>query len=374
VIKSAPSGGAAPTLGVGNGISNYSAQNSRKLLAARARVASNSGLARLAFLGDSNFAGAWSTGNALLANAKSGAPSARIASTLIASNGITAIDDSWFGDAHLTTQAGYNAYNTKVVMGGSWNPSGGNRPGGAGMLANTNASNLAFTPTSAFDTIDIYTIASTAGGSFTVNVDGGATLATLSTAGTNGVYTKQTVTGVTLGVHTINCTTTSTSNTWIAGIAVHKSAAAVLEMYNMGINSATAATYNVANIAADLAVIAPHCTFINLTTNDINTVPTSIPVFTTNSQALITAALATGDCIIMVGVPANATNWGNGVNLTYISAIYALAAANNIPLLDFQARWTSYAITNANMPYGDTLHPGPAGYADMALPMAAFLQ
>jgi lysophospholipase L1-like esterase len=356
----------------GTGISNFNAQNTRKLLAARARVVSNSGLARVAYIGDSNTAGAWSTGNGLASNAISGSPPVRIAKTVTGNDGLTAISDSWFGAAGLVTQANYNAYNSKVVAAGSWNPNNFfTLPGGFAMLANT-VSNFAFTPTSAFDTIDIYTMNVAAGGSFTVNVDGGATLATITTVAAN-VYTKNTV-ACTLGTHTINCATTSTSSTWLCGMAVHNSTAAALEMYNMGISGITAATYNVAGMAAALATIAPHVTLINITTNDINTTPTSIAAYTANIQALITAALATGDCILMIAIPASGANWNNGVNLTYQAAVYALAASNNIPILDLTQRWVSYAVTNPIMPYGDILHPGPAGYADIAAAMTIFFQ
>ncbi len=76
----------------------------------------------------------------------------------------------------------------------------------------------------------------------------------------------------------------------------------------------------------------------------------------------------------MVAIPANAPNWLNGVNLTYQNAIYALSTSNNIALLDLTQRWTSYAVWNPIMPYGDILHPGAAGYADIALAMTELFQ
>jgi hypothetical protein len=362
-----------PTLGLGDGISNLTAQNTQKLRAATARIRANKGTMKVAMVADSCFAGFDGAG------VNSGYPGGRAFSVPVqlaaqlTSKGLPAQADNVFGNNNVGNAAAYTAYYPAVVT-TNWSPTVVTSIptlGAFGWQAGTLGANVAFTPVSAFDTIDIYTMNAPGNASFTVNVDGGATLATVSTASVAG-YIKTTVTGVTLGTHTINLTTTSASACFLGGISVRASGTARVEVYNMGFDAVTAAIYatNVGpyNISQSLPVVAPDLTIIQLTINDIAT-NSGVATYTKALQTLITAALTTGDCVIAIGNPCGTANWSNGVSLGYQNAVYSLAATNNLPVIDITTRWISYAAANAVMPYYDTtffLHPGAVGYADIA--------
>lgn len=361
--------------GLNNGFFNFTTQNTQRLRAAIARVRSNRGSAtmKVAMVADSCFAGYDGVG------VNSGYPGGRAYSVpvqlaaILSAKGLAAQADNMFGNNNVGNAAAYTAYYPAAVL-TNWPPTvltSVPSLGAFSFQSTTLGANIAFTPVTAFDTIDVYFLQAAGNGSFTVNVDGGATLATIATAG-GSAYVKQTISGVTHGTHTINLTTTSATTTFVNAVCVRDSTIPRVEIYNMGFDAVTAAIYATTvgswNLRVALPVVAPDLTIIQLTINDIN-LNTGVSTYTAATQALISAALVSGDCVIAVGNPCGPANWNNGINVGYQNALYALALANNIPLIDITARWISYAAANAVMPYFDTsflLHPGGVGYADIA--------
>jgi lysophospholipase L1-like esterase len=394
-VKWIPVGPFADAAGGGNnGLFNYSAQNTAHLRAAVARVLAGTGTAKVALVGDSTTMGAYASG-VIHAGNKPIAYPAQLAK-ILAAKGIPATNDSWFGTGNVTpaTAAGYTAYNAAVTF-----PVAGFAPGsipGLGafaMASTTNGATLAFAPTIAFDTIDIYFLGGVPAGTFNVNVDGGASLQLVTPGGTHTVQVV-TITGVALATHTINIVTASASPTFIAGMAVRASATKRVEVYNMGWSSVEVLNPGNASISyalptdgthqyvyfVALPVVAPDLTIINLTINDIDNQPSSVAVYQAALQTMVAQALVSGDCVLMVGNPGNKANWTTSpaVAASYQAAVYAVAIANGIPVIDLTQRWTSYAVTNPVMPYGDAgataLHPSQVGYADIARAVAGIFQ
>src|SRR6266702_7636152 len=361
-----------------SGISNLTPQNTGHVRAAVARVLAGTGICKVACIGDSIALGAFANGVVYAGNKPLGYP-AQLAKILTA-RGLPATNDSWFGSGNVApaTAAGYTAYNAAVTF-----PVAGFAPGaiaGLGafaMASTTNGATLAFTPTIAFDTIDIYYLGGT-GGAFNVNVDGGATLQTITPSGTHLPFVA-TITGVALATHTINIVTNSATGVFIAGMAVRASATPRVEVYNCGWSAALVSTYAQPtnstfqyNYFVALPAMAPDLTVINLTVNDIDQQPTTVVAYQTALQSMIAQALVSGDCALMVGNPGNKASWTTnpGVAAAYQAAGANPAAAAGIPLIDITQRWPSYAVTNPVMPYGDpgvtALHPGQSGHADIA--------
>jgi hypothetical protein len=377
------SSGSTSSGGAANGLSGYTAQNTLNLRAALARVRAGTGICKVACIGDSTTMGAFSNGVVFAGNKPLAFPFQL--AKLLTAKGTPATNDSWFGSGNVApaTAAGYTAYNAQVTY-----PVAGFAPGaipGLGAFAQastTSGATLAFTPTMAFDTIDIYFLGGIPAGTFNVNVDGGASLQLVTPSGTHTVQVV-TITGVALATHTINIVTTSTNGVFIAGMAVRASATPRVEVYNMGWSAALVSTYaqptdgtHQYNYFIALPVVAPNLTLIHLTINDIDQAPTTVAVYQAALQTMITQALVSGDCVIMVGNPGNKASWVTtpSIAAAYQQAIYALGAANNIPVLDITQRWTSYAVTNPSMPYGDAgataLHPSTTGNMDVATAIA----
>lgn len=331
---------------------------------------------KVAMVGDSTFAGYTTS----FTGGKAVSPPTALGQILNA-KGIPAQSDSWFGDGRVGgTLALQNAYNPQFV-GTTFANNGINTLGGWVWQSATIGANIAFTPASIFDTIDIYSLATTTGGAFTVNVDGGATLATISSVAGSQTYIKSTITCA-RATHVINVTVSAAANVFIMAMAVRDSTVPRVEVYNMGSSGYTAAAYVAAtagpagSVLTSLPIVAPDVTIIDLTINDINLLNESPALYTTNIQSLITAGLLTGDVILMNGPPGGTPNFTNGLASPYVAALYALALSNNIPLIDLQTRWISYAAMQLVMPYTDAataqLHPGPVGYNDMGAAMSLF--
>lgn len=395
-----PSISSLPGVIAGSGLYNVTTQNTSHLRAAIARVRAGTGTGKVAFIGDSTTVGDFAssavnifTGDKVLAFPNQLAK-------LLTARGLPAHNDSFFGGQNVNAPSGifptdYTAFNPAVVFtGSSWTISGFYSLGANTFQSGTTAERLAFTPTSIFDTIEVYYATNSFGGSILVNVDGGATLSTINTNGATGVA-KTTITGVARATHTINLVSSLTGGQFIfpIGVTVRDSTAgnARLELYNMGFSgsfvnwaSTPTSSYGASLAAAPygyfaaLPVLAPDVTFINLTINDIANQVSTPSSYGASLGAMVTAALAVGDCVLMVGNPVGAANWSNGVSTAYVSQVYALANANNCPLIDLTQRWTSFSAGSALGFYGDPAgnmaHPSATGHQDIAAVMSSLFQ
>jgi lysophospholipase L1-like esterase len=372
---------------LGSGVSNFTAQNTILTRAAIARVRAGTGSMKVACVGDSTTTGAFATGNVSAGNRPFSYPS-QLANILTA-RGLPAQSDSFFGSNNVIGGiAAYVLYNVKVTSASGFIVGPTTSLGGPSFQSTAVGGVLSFTPTTAFDTIDIYWLPN-AGYTVTVNVDGGATLATI-TGSPPGVMGHTQITGVTHGTHTINLTQ-ATGTGVIVGVAVSDSTTPRVAVYNMGISSgfvndtASAALSVLAPLATNkfgffsgIPLVAPDLVTINLTINDINQQVEAVADYQAALQAAVVAAQATSDVILMIGDPGNTVAW-TGPNPSapaYQNAVYAVAQATNVPVCDITQRWVSYAVTNAVMPYGDTgvgsLHPSRVGYADIADALSSF--
>lgn len=373
--------------GVNNGVANLTAQNTGHLRAAIARVRTGSGIAKIAVIGDSTTMGAFSNGVVFAGNKPLAFP-AQMASQMSA-KGLPSTNCSWFGSGNVApaTAAGYTAYNPAVTF-----PIAGFAPGsiltlGAFPLASTtNGATLTYTPENAFafDTVDIYFLGGVPAGTFNVNVDGGASLQTVVPGAAHTVQVV-TITGIALATHAINIVTNTASPTFITGMVARASGTKRVEVYDMGWSAAV--VLNPAALGASYAtplsvtnqyvyfnalpVVAPDLTIIHLTINDINNQTATPAVYQAALQTMVVQALVSGDCLLMVGNPGNTAAWTGGIVAPqYQAAVYAVAAALGIPVVDITKRWTSYAVTNPVMPFGDAgagaIHPSTVGNGDVA--------
>lgn len=111
-----------------------------------------------------------------------------------------------------------------------------------------------------------------------------------------------------------------------------------------------------------LPQLAPDLTIINLGLNDLgNGIPVSTSI--ANVQAIITAALKTGDVILVVP---NHINPDSSNEPAYVSSLYGLAQQNNLPLFDLTIVLGPYSLAQANGFMFDSTHPSGPGYAKIA--------
>lgn len=334
---------------------------------ALAKVRSGGGRAKLALIGDSTTMGAGSTG-ASTNNAIVKSYPTQLAA-LLNSYHVGALASSSWGIALLP------ATDPRVVYGTGWVQATAVASLGGPMAScpNTATTALAFTPADQWDTCDIYYAKNSGLGTFTVNVDGGATLATVNANATSG-FAKETI-STTLGSHTVNIARNGTGGTiYIAGIHCYNSAENVVDVFNLGWYGSKVSQWHVTtngwSTGNALPILAPDLSVICLTINDWNAA-TDTSAYTASMQALIDVAKTTGDVILMTGVPSSTSSASVEQQATYNAICASLAASNDIQIIDLTERWGSYVESNALGYYADGLHPLAIGYADIAAVVSA---
>lgn len=341
---------------------------------ALARVRANVANARVLLIGDSTTFGVGSNGSLTTGNLKAGSYG-RYLSDRLNAFGVNSNWDAFFGYGAASAGAPNNASNdSRIVLSGSMGfISNDSCPGGAMFEANA-AGNMAFTPVKQWDTAISWGINLLSGsGSITHDINGaGASI--ISQAGSQVVvtYTKST----TLGLNVYNYGWSSGGKIFLIGVETFNSAQKSVNIINAGYSGSTSGNWN--NTLAPWtplsflqnASAAPDLTIINLGINDWEASSNSA-AYLANMQAIITAAKASGDVILLSPNPSEPTTASAARQLDYVNQLYALAASNGVLLIDNFSRWVSYAVSNVSPTmYGDVgtdaKHPREIGYSDIA--------
>jgi len=235
------------------------------------------------------------------------------------------------------------------------------------------AGGIAFAFPDVFDTIEFYYYQSGSTGTVDVNIDGGATLTTLSRNGSSAVV-RSTVTGISTGsTHTINVNWAS-GTFYLIGVRVYLSTRKEVTIHNWGAGSMRSNNWSLtpsnawempiivanstAGIAADLAIL-------DYGINDSsNAVP--LTTFETQMRYMIGRLQVNGDVILKTPV------WGTSASLTtvgtYAQKVRDIAWSMDLPFIDITSRWESPTTANNRGFFNsDFVHPTLVGYADEAL-------
>lgn len=339
----------------------------RKWRSAVAKVLAGEARAKLLFVGDSTTvgAGAGTGGSGNMNSAISRSIAARVASNL--NRTVPTMWDSIWGSQNVTSLVTYPAYDPRVSLGTGWSMAGGGTLGSHFFQYTTgSAGTLAFTPTASCDRATVYYYRNAGQGSYAINVDGGATISTVSTAGAAG-FVADTV-SFAAGTHTINLVASNNGNMFISGVIPWLSTTVSVDVILGGWHGALAGTINGAGSFGPLTAlraIAPDCTVINLTINDSNA-GTDMATYRGHMASIIAAAQESGDVILMVGPPSNTVAATNGTLDQYVATILDLADYYGCGVVDLKERWGSYAESSPTLPYFDNLHPNNRAYADVA--------
>lgn len=341
-----------------------------------ANVRAGTGRCKLATVGDSTTAGLLSNGTST--NIRPNSYPYVMAKRLMYQGAQIATIDSTWGDAGAADSSStLPTFDSRITFGSGWLTSGEPFSLGGHVPANATTTNTySFAPAGSFDTIDIYYIQNTGLATFTVNVDGGATAATINSAGSISVQ-KATIT-VAAGTHTINIQRNGTGGTaFIIGIDAYLSTAPKVAVWNMGSCSSTSGNW-AANTSAPwdptqaIVTVAPDVAVINLGINDMRT-GVSLATTIANIQTIITALAAHMDVVLTIPVPSQTSIIPQATQDAYRAALIGLATANSVPLIDLPARFVNYTTANSNGFMADQLHPDAQGYQDMATSVLSVL-
>lgn len=311
-----------------------------------------------------------SSGTSGESNAFQTAPGSLLATRLAALGVPTSNHSGVWGDYGAAVSL--PTYDTRATLGTGW--ASGLAGGVAGNLiyfTGASVGNLTFLPTTNVDTFTIYTV-KVGGGTAAVKINGGSTLATITSAG-SGSNAAITVTA-TAGSNTLSIVPNADGNVVIEGIVAYLSTTPAIDIISLATAGITAGYYstnsNSWGMRSVLPVITPDLTLIELTTNDSNT-STGVSTYTANLQTLIIAAQLTGDVVLASGI--SYTGAGAANLPAYIAAAKTLAAQNNIQYFDLNARQGSYTLLNSLGLMYDTIHPNALGYQDVAQYFATML-
>lgn len=292
---------------------------------------------------------------------------------------------------HPNAQGSQGIADPGMSVGSSWtNTAFASTPGSA--WAGTGTGTLAYSPCTAgrsgpaaVNAFDIYyEQGPTNYGTANVNVDGGSTLATISSQNATEGIEKLTVSGLTLGTHTLNIVQTGShggSGLLILGIRGYNASAPGIELMNMGAPSSTTANWTASGTGFYgynwAPIYQPTLTIIDLGINDASGT-VALATYQSNMQALITRGLQSGagDVVLksfVPSIPGTLTDTWTLREKEYIPGLLALASANNVPLIDVYNRWGGIiggTLLQAAYGYYEdvnaSLHPNPNGYTDVA--------
>jgi lysophospholipase L1-like esterase len=209
-------------------------------------------------------------------------------------------------------------------------------------------------------------------GSFTATATGGTAVAINGTTGTDQLYTAVATASSTSATNMVSLNWTANgagNNAAEVGIDAYNSAVSSVQIFNTGVSGAVLAQWmtNIGFITDPLVTLeylAPVLTIIEFGPNDLSAGNSAASV-KTELQTAITAAQLSGDVMLMTWTPDLRSP---SLTPSYLAMAKALAAADNIPLYDLNARWVSEPISSALGYYvtSDSDHPNSIGYADQA--------
>lgn len=237
-----------------------------------------------------------------------------------------------------------------------------------GSSTSTNGGNETYTSVTAGTVCEV--LYYQASGPFTVQVDALTAVAVTPTGGTTfGVYT---VTGMTNTTHAVKVTTTSSTATYIMAMRVRQ--ATGLSVSSYGYVGTTTTDWNQTGVSFTYQTIyaaqttSKDLALIQLGTNDANLGLIPVATYKANLLAMVAFYQATSDVVLVTPPPAN------GIDLTlYRSAMYDVADALDVPLIDQFDRMGSYARANALGEMFDSLHPNSVGAADLGLTLQSLV-
>lgn len=349
-------------LAVGGQPAGYNAPLLKKWRMALGKVRNGDANAKVLIVGDSTVSGSGSTGVAGYGTGTRAKSFPVKLAAMLNTHGVATRADSFVG---FQSQAALGTYDSRFVLTG-WTLNMLVAAIGGTLFSGTDGATIAFTPTVQFDRAEVMYVQGSGRGNFTINIDGGATLATVTGAGASVLMTQQVST--TLGTHTLNIVKSGTQTNYITGIRVWNSATREVELIQAGAPGAQASdvavAVNVWDGLNEITKTAPDLTIINLAINAW-VLGTNLATYLGQMQSLITAAKAVGDVILTSGVPSQISSASLALQQTYVDGLKALAASNDCVFLDTWRRFESWELSLGI--YTDNLHPNGAGYSDFAL-------
>jgi hypothetical protein len=324
--------------------------------ACRAKVLAEAGNCKIMVIGESTPAGGVAFFGADVADQRAGAWPSQLSTVLRQFYNLNARSNSIAGDSGLGA-AMYATDDTRVTL-NDWTVFesgaciGTFSVGSCPWQTTKSDANFVFQPgdTGTFpsnfpvvtDTLEIWSLAIGGySGTITVNVNGGSTLATISTGASNAFQHTIVTTGAAPADNAWNivCSTPNRRGCLFQVLLARNSTVSEVSIINAGwagatVGDWTARTGNPQDPLLAIEAIAPDLCIIQDDGNDILH-GTNLEVFLSNKEAIVSACQMSGDALILTSQPQSQATNTYDVQQKYISADYAAATAKNVPILDW---------------------------------------
>jgi hypothetical protein len=303
----------------------------------------------LAFVGDSTMAGTRSTGDL-----KTNSWPAQMLPLLAP---FMALDENGFYGNQTTnnTIAELVAYDPRISAGTGVAIDTAFSLGGYAVALDNATGPLTFTPTKAYDTLDLIT--SCGGTTSTIGVQFGS--GTVTNYPMNALNITKTTITKTLGTEPV-VLTKATGAPRVQAITLRNSTAPKVMLANMAkAGSAStdwAQTYTPGAGRAPMAALAtvnPVAALVVLGVNDWSN-GVAVATYAANMQTIINSIKSYADVILGVPFPSNISAYPTQGQ--YVAALKSLAASNNLPLIDLARPLVSYEVSQPLGRYVDNRH------------------
>lgn len=330
-----------------------------KFKAALAAMAAGTRNVNMLFLGDSTFRGLNTSAGT---SAQIQAFPMQLAPLLTAA-GYIASANNWLGRGAMVTSTSDN----RLSLTG-WVATA------SGSLAETilgvsSAGTVVYTPQTNCDTFRIiYPLVTGAGRSFTANLNGGSTLATITNTAGAAAIGETTVSG-SIGANALNLV-------WVSGqvfasqlICWDSTLGKQILILNAGWSGAEMSAFQTADLPFRafpmINYLAPDLAILGGPINEWEAGKT-VAAYTDALRAVIAQAQLTGDVVLTTPVPSSTAVATVAVQQGFVAAIWALSRELRLRVVPIFEAFGSYAAANAAGLMSDTKHPSQAGYALMA--------
>lgn len=267
---------------------------------------------------------------------------------------------------------GSNAVDNRINFIGTWSSDSRGAFGAGARRANGAGNTMVYTDT--MTSFVLYYITGTDGGTFSVSVDGG-TAVTVNSNGSDGLA-QYAVTGLALGTHVVTVTAPTADNAILHGIEGRNDRIPTnnkgIRVTKAGLTGATVqtllqsgSTTGSSSLATIFDTCRPDLTILGMEENDY--LNSHIPVATYKSRmsTVIDYAKTYGSVLLVACIPPQDTASTPSLS-AYTQILYELADEKDCALIDMQARWGTYAISQPLGMYRDAFHGSERGYWDMA--------